>query len=410
LVMFMQAGFAILESGACREKNAAMVLMKNVLDACLGCLVWYLVGYGLAYGAPEDPNVFIGVKNFAATDFEPPHHLNWFFQWAFCATAATIVSGSVAERIEFSGYVIYASVMTGLIYPVVVWWTWSGNGWLTNLGYVDFAGSGIVHLTGGISALTGAAIIGPRKGRWTSEPGDFDPHSMAMVVTGTFILWFGWYGFNCGSTLIMSDAAAANVGAKVAMNTTIAGSIGGLTVFASRYFRTKLKKGDKPYDLAAACNGILVGLVASCAGVDVVDPHGALLLGIFGGLAYELGSALVQKLGVDDPLDAFAVHGCGGMTGVIMGPLLSAAGIADGGKQFGAHVVALFVISAWSGGLSAITFLILRSAGLLRISEAEEVGGCDMHLAQQYHSPPKAYDIPVAPVSDVAKPTEAEKV
>merc|ERR1711998_96037 len=296
-----------------------------------------------------------------------PHHRDWFFQWAFCATAATIVSGAVAERINFVGYVVYSAVMTGIIYPIIVWWTWSGNGWLTNMGYSDFAGSGIVHLTGGIGAFVGAAIIKPRTGRWealTNGSTEFDPHNMGMVTLGTFILWFGWYGFNCGSTLSFSDAATANNGALVAMNTTIAAALGGLTVFTVRFIMFKAGKTQKPYDLAGACNGILAGLVAVCAGVGSVEPHGALLIGILGGLGEELGSNLVKKLGVDDPLDAFAVHGCGGIVGLIMAPLVNSAGV--NGEMLTAHIVGIFAIIAWSGGLSAATFGALRVAGMLR--------------------------------------------
>lgn len=388
MVMFMQAGFAILESGACRQKNAGMVLTKNVIDACGGTLVWYLVGYGLAYGPSVDnPNEFIGTRRFAGQfESDGAQYKDWFFQWAFCATAATIVSGSVAERINFVGYFAYSIVMTGLIYPVVVYWTWSGQGFLTKQGYSDFAGSGIVHLTGGISALVGAVVIGPRQDRWAGPPADphrFDPHNMALVVLGTFILWFGWYGFNCGSTLAFSNAATANTAAIVAMNTTVAAAMGGMSVFVLRLRSRKI-------DLAGTCNGILVGLVASCAGADVFEPHACLLVGFCGALAHECGSITLKKLGVDDPLDAFAVHGCGGMTGVLLRPLLDkrgSAGMDDPsmGKMFGAHCLAIAVIIAWAGGLSFISFVLLRLAGVLRISEHEELDGTDQELSQQIY-------------------------
>merc|ERR550514_2458600 len=218
LVMFMQAGFAILEAGSCRQQSAATLLLKNMTDACLGTLVWYVLGYGIAYGLPEEPNEFVGVNSFAGGGFleeddeggiiGTSHFKDWFFQWAFCATAATIVSGGVAERMQFTGYVIYSTFMTGIIYPFIVYWTWSGSGFLTEMGYSDFAGSGIVHLTGGVGALVGAKMVGPRAGRWdeAGDPGRFDPHNMPLVVLGTFVLWFGWYGFNCGSTLAFSDS------------------------------------------------------------------------------------------------------------------------------------------------------------------------------------------------------------
>merc|ERR1712000_205246 len=203
---------------------------------------------------------------------------------------------------DFVGYVVYSIIMTGVIYPVIVWWTWSGEGFLTKAGYSDFAGSGIVHLTGGISALVGAAIIGPREGRWTdANSREFDPHDLGLVVLGTFILWFGWYGFNCGSTLAFSDVGTATQAGLVAMNTTLSAATGGLSIFVLRFFTTG------KYDLAGTCNGILVGLVAVCAGVGDIEPHASILVGFSGALAHEIASNALKKLKVDDPLDAFAV-------------------------------------------------------------------------------------------------------
>jgi Amt family ammonium transporter len=413
LVMFMQAGFAILEAGACKEGTAGLILTKNVMDVCIGTIVWYVWGYAFAYGAPEDPNEIIGHTNAVGyamltvdgdeTITGTAHLRDWFFQWAFCATAATIVSGGVAERIRFHAYIIYSLVMTGIIYPVIVWWTWSGNGWLSkgdgDVGYSDFAGSGIVHLTGGMGALVGAAILRPRLGRFDYEPPDdkvdsptknaveevteknkrenWAPHNLAFVVIGTFILWFGWYGFNCGSTLAFSSVEIATQASLVAMNTTISASTGGLTLFIIRLFRTGFK-----YDLAGACNGILVGLVAVCAGVGDVYPWGALVLGILGGVAHEIASFTLEKLKVDDPLDAFAVHGAGGMIGLIMRPILDRKG--PQGTMLAWNVAGLLTICAWSGGISAMVFLPMKLAGVLRISKKEEVEGEDQMAQKMY--------------------------
>jgi len=395
LVMFMQAGFSVLEAGSCRAKTAGMILTKNVMDACVGTLVWYIWGYAFAYGAPENNvNEFMGHKHFAGSYMMTTegsekaitgtnHFKDWFFQWAFCATAATIVSGGVAERIRFEAYVVYSIVMTGIIYPIVVWWTWSGNGWLSIKGYSDFAGSGIVHLTGGIGALVGAIIIKPRTGRFNPKDDDapdrFDPHNLAFVVIGTFILWFGWYGFNCGSTLAFSDVGTATQAALVAMNTTISAATGGITLFILRLFRRQGK-----YDLAGMCNGILVGLVSVCAGVGDVMPWGALILGLLGAICHEIASITLEKLQVDDPLDAFAVHGAGGMIGLVMRPILDRTGAK--GEMLGWNIVGLLVISAWSGVLSAAVFGIFRLFGKLRISEEEEEKGSDMMAQQLYRT------------------------
>jgi len=212
---------------------------------------------------------------------------------------------------------------------------------------------------------------------------------MGLVALGTFILWFGFYGFNCGSTLYMNSSAKAMEAGLVAMNTTMSAAMGGLTVFTVRFIIAKINNKENQYDLAGACNGILAGLVAVCAGVGSVEPHGALLIGIVGGLAEELGSNLCKKLGVDDPLDAFAVHGCGGISGLLLAPLVKADG--PSGDMFVAHIVGILAIIGWSGGLSAATFGVLQVLGQLRIPLEEENNGCDVKLAQQFHSPPKHY-------------------
>jgi len=252
--MFMQAGFAMVEAGSCRFKNVQNILMKNLVDVCIGTVCWWAVGWMLAYGfdANDTKNVFAGNRQYFGHEFgESDSNGNqfptdafrdWFFQWAFCATAATIVSGGVAERIRMPAYLLFTVAMTSVIYPIVVAWMWSGNhGWLTKpengvkkhlneVGFTDFAGSGIVHLTGGIGALVGAIVVGPRKGRFdpSSSESEFNPHSLPMIVLGTFILWFGWYGFNCGSTLGLSSEGTGELAAHVAMNTTLAAATGGL--------------------------------------------------------------------------------------------------------------------------------------------------------------------------------------
>jgi Amt family ammonium transporter len=407
LVMFMQAGFSMLESGTVQSKNAQSILMKNLLDACVGAICWWAVGYGVAFGEDKGGNddgtkggiiggnLFFGQnKDYQLADGNF-HYLSWFFQWAFCATAATIVSGAVAERVKLSGYAIFMVVMTAFIYPVVVHWTW-GGGFLTNQPeddaglYNDFAGSGIVHMTGGVAALLGAAIIGPRTGRFDPDKAEqFNPHNVPMVVLGTFILWFGWYGFNCGSTVSMTGDAA-NTAALVAMTTTLSAATGGLTVFYIRLAVTK------KYDLCGLANGILAGLVSITAPCAGVYGWAAIVIGFIGGLIFIGASALLKMVKIDDPLDAFAVHGACGAWGTLavaffdftVGIFYSGsdghAGMA--GKQLGWQLAGIITIAVWTAGLSGITFFALRMAGLLRITAEDEEEGADKHFTTT--SPP----------------------
>lgn len=428
LVMFMHAGFAMLETGTCRAKNASNVLMKNLTNVAVGTLAWYFLGWGFAYGGPDEDgdgmldNGFIGTSQFAANGFMTtdgngnisPYEsvgqstmLGWFFQWAFCTAAATIVSGGVAERVKSPTYACYSFVMAAFIYPVVVAWTW-GYGWIAgflDVGFMDFAGSGVVHLTGGASAIAGAIVLGPRKGRF-ENPEEFAPHNMPLVVLGTLSLWFGWYGFNCGSTLGMSDAATGAMAAHVAMNTTLSAATGGITAFIAFYIITKC------YDVGAMCNGILAGLVSITAGCGNMDCGSAIFTGCIGALVFTGSSMLQKKLKIDDPVDASSVHGAAGIWGVL------ACGLFDWGKGldhvhgwsgfscmtdddgncqtgiwgsfFATQIVMCIAICLWSGGLSGITFFALMKTGQLRVDEETEMQGMDA----AHHSPSKAYELP----------------
>jgi len=417
LVMFMQAGFAMVEAGCCRAKNVQNILLKNLTDVATGTLGWWAFGWAFAYGGPYNgagnlENGFIGTDQFFGIGFitrrddgqiEPSTGmLNWFFQWAFCSAAATIVSGGVAERVNFPGYVSFSFMMTAFIYPVVVAWTW-GYGFLGANNYMDFAGSGIVHMSGGVGALVGAALAGARKGRW-ENPDAFAPHSLPLVVLGTFILWFGWYGFNCGSTLGMSDAATGMMAAFVAMNTTIAAATGGLVVFLLRFARLRL------YDIGGFCNGILAGLVSITAPCGNVESGSAFAIALIGALIYEGSSMLLKKVGVDDPIDAFAVHGACGAWGTFAAALFDmgvgfetynawsgfacnhgtsgcSADAAGGG--FGMNVAGVFAIAAWVAFWSALIFAPLRFSGMLRAEDDVQDDGFDARK----HSPSKAYTI-----------------
>jgi len=423
LVMFMQAGFAMVESGCCRAKNVQNILMKNLVDVCVGTMCWWAFGWTLAYGIADGENHAFANSNQAfGTGFTKADEngifttstamVNWFFQWAFCSAAATIVSGGVAERVQFPGYLVFTIVMTSWIYPVVVHWTW-GYGWLASgadysindTGFMDFAGSGIVHMCGGVGALVGAAVVGPREGRFDGkEP--FDPHSLPLIVLGTFILWFGWYGFNCGSTLGMTSKAQGTMAAQVAMNTTLSAAACGLVVLVLRFaiFRK--------YDIGGMCNGILAGLVSITAPCGNVECGSAVLIGIIGAFIYQGTSMLLQKLKVDDPIDAFAVHGACGAWGVLAAALFdwgtgtdyfngwsgwSCVGAPDCtsgafGEALTANILEIVTIALWTAGFSLLVFVPLRLAGFLRADTETQAKGMD----EAKHSPSKAYAMPTS--------------
>jgi len=273
LVFFMHTGFSMLETGSVRFKNAQNILCKNLMVVCVGFLCWYFLGFGLAFGTSAGG--FMGTDTFAGKGFAGTTKMReWFFQGAFCATAATIVSGSMAERTMLQGFFFFTVLLTAFLYPVVVHWGWSGAGIFNNddgsivgPGYNDFAGSGIVHMVGGVAALVGAIVVGPRAGRWT-EPEEFVPHSPALCVLGTLVLWFGWYGFNGASTLSMKSSDDAFSAALVCMNTTLAPAVAGMVVFLLRCYVF----APKCFDVMAICNGILAGLVSITAPCGSVEP------------------------------------------------------------------------------------------------------------------------------------------
>jgi Amt family ammonium transporter len=377
---------------------------------------------GIAYGdsGSKSGNVFIGTANndtgaFLAAGWGSTASQDngatmalWFFQYVFAAAAATIVSGAVAERAQLEAYMIYTCVITGFIYPIVVHWVWCDNGFLSGAfttkksltvlgGCLDFAGSGVVHMTGGVAALCAASIIRPRIGRFDENgaPNPMPGHSTPSVVLGTFILWFGWYGFNPGSTLGITPAGYGTVMARAAMCTTLAAGGGGLTcVFFDRIF-------SKTFDVAMVCNGILAGLVSITAGCAAVLSWAALLIGVIGAFIYYGSHRLMLKLQIDDPLDAASVHGACGFWGVLAVGLFaypeytamgwdvpidksgseaaSYCGLFYGcGMLLAAQLVALLIEIAWVGSLSSALFWGLRLAGILRVSEEIEMAGMDV--------------------------------
>ncbi|OSX77964.1 hypothetical protein BU14_0126s0003 [Porphyra umbilicalis] len=394
LVFLMQAGFAMLTAGSVRSKNTKNVLLKNVLDACVGAIAYYLFGYAFAYG-PVD-NVFLGHSNWALSDDTQEFHI-WFFQWTFAATAATIVSGSVAERTSFYAYLGYAFFLTGFVYPVVSHWVW-GGGWLSTLfdvGAKDFAGDAVVHMVGGFAGLAGAIIVGPRLGRFDQDgrvvpmPG----HSATLCTLGTFLLWFGWYGFNPGSTLGISftapDANLTATAARCAVTTTISGAAAGVTTLIV------IKLRDHIFDLLACLNGILAGLVAITASCPWVEPYAAVVIGIVGALVYIGAAMLLLLLKIDDPLEAFPIHGAVGVWGAFAvglfarEELLFISGYGNdngwegvfyggGGRLLAANCVMIVVVAAWTLALIVPLFFALNLVGALRISPEMELIGNDV--------------------------------
>lgn len=379
LVMFMQAGFAMLETGFTRAKNAGNIVMKNVIDICIGAPVFWIIGFGIMYG---DGNPFIGNLNlFVRNSIRIlPEGISLytfvFYQIAFCATAATIVSGAMAERTKFSAYCIYSIVISMFIYPVIGHWIW-GNGWLKQLGFHDFAGGTVVHTLGGMTALVGAKILGPRIGKYTKDgksralPG----HNITLGALGILILWFGWYGFNGGSTLCMEgEDIVANVG-KIFLNTTLSA-----TTSAVAAMLTSKIKYKKP-DVSMTLNGILAGLVAITAGCDLVTPVGAFFVGLLAGIVVVNAIELVDRvLKIDDPVGAVGVHGFCGILGTLLTGLLAREkGLFYCGRAnffltqlLGSATVVVFVMLCMT-----LVFLCIKATVGLRVSKKEEVEGLD---------------------------------
>ena len=381
LVFFMQAGFAMVETGFTRAKNAGNIIMKNLMDFCLGTPIFWLVGFGIMFGTTSG---FFGAFDFFA-DGVVGEGYDWttlVFQTMFCATAATIVSGAMAERTKFSAYCIYSMVISAVIYPVSGHWIW-GGGWLSEMGFHDFAGSTAVHFVGGLCALIGAAILGPRIGKYTKDgkaraiPG----HSLTLGALGCFILWFCWFGFNGGSTVALSGNGA-EVASRVLMTTNLAAAVATVTVMCITWIRYK-----KP-DVSMTLNGSLAGLVAITAGCDVVTPMGSAIIGICAGFAVVFGIEFIdQKLKVDDPVGAVGVHCINGALGTVLvglfayydGTEVAANGLLYGGGAgpLVTQIMGVAAVAVWVGVTITIVFQIIKHTIGLRVSEAEEIMGLD---------------------------------
>ncbi len=388
LVLFMQAGFAMVESGFNSAKNTVNILCKNLMDMCIGVLLFWVVGYNLMYPGGDSP--YFGFGGIGIGDSAPgagPEaaagtlhpQVDFFFQAVFAATAATIVSGAVAGRLKFSAYLIYSAVLTALIYPIGGMWKW-GGGWLDQMGFYDFAGSLVVHACGGFAGLAAAIVLGPRLGRFTADgksvpmPG----HNLTVATLGVFILLVGWYGFNPGSQLAFAGSGNTNAVMLIALNTTLAACAGGFVAMLVAWAMFQ-----KP-DLSMGLNGVLAGLVGITANCDGVTNVEAMIIGGVAGVLVVLGIVMLDKLKIDDPVGAFPVHGLCGVWGGIACALFgdggywgeAAEGVVYG--NFTAQIVGSIAIPVFAFVTMFALFSALKAANALRVSPEEETRGLDI--------------------------------
>ena len=372
LVFFMQAGFAMVETGFTRSKNAGNIIMKNLMDFSLGTPIYWLIGFGIMFGGTS---ALIGGFDFMTNGGEGGF-TTLIFQTVFCATAATIVSGAMAERTKFSSYCIYSMVISAVIYPISGHWVW-GGGWLAQLGFHDFAGSTAVHMVGGVAALVGAAFLGPRIGKYGKDgkPKAIPGHSLTLGALGVFILWFCWFGFNGASTVAMTNGAYESA-ASVYVTTNMAAAVATVTVMCITWIRY-----GKP-DVSMTLNGSLAGLVAITAGCDMVTPLGAAIIGICAGFAVVFGIEFVEKvLKIDDPVGAVGVHGVNGALGTLLTGLLAKdQGLfyGHGAHFFLVQLLGVICVIAWVAVTMTIVFFIIKHTIGLRVSEEEEIRGLDV--------------------------------
>jgi Amt family ammonium transporter len=402
LVFIMQAGFALVETGLTRAKNATNITMKNVMDFCFGAIVYWALGWGFMYGS-DAWNGLIGTDQFFFSEMavnagNAEIYKNWFFQVVFAATAATIVSGAMAERTQFKSYLIYTCFISAFIYPISGHWAWSGDGWLASLGFHDFAGSTVVHSVGGWAAFMGAIVLGPRIGKYVKGADGqitvkaFPGHNIPYAALGVLLLFFGWFGFNGASTLTAlgegSIWSGANI-SRVCVTTTLAAAAGavGALIFSWLWFK-------KP-DCSMTLNGLLAGLVGITAPCGVVSPGAAVIIGLIAGVLVVLSVEFIDKvLKVDDPVGAVSVHCVCGIFGTIAVGIWANApddgivGLLHGGglAQLGKQLIGVVSVGAWAAVTSLILFLVIKAVFGLRVSPKEELVGLDLseHKSEAY--------------------------
>mmetsp|Transcript_27548 Transcript_27548/g.51401 ORF Transcript_27548/g.51401 Transcript_27548/m.51401 type:complete len:468 (-) Transcript_27548:177-1580(-) len=436
LVFWMHAGFAMLEAGSVRRKNTINILFKNVGTVAISAIMYFFLGYSFAYGDLGRENDFIGSGDYALYESQNSNKHNWFFQFAFAATASTILSGAIAGRAKLEAYFFACAIITAFIYPVVSHWVWSPQGWLSAFktdrtrvighkadenacGFIDYAGSGVVHLTGGVSGFVGAAFVGARAGRWAT-PELFAGHNYPLCAIGVLILWFGWYGFNCGSTL----AFDGNIASKVAVTTTLSPSSACLTGMMIQLGFTRAFENKWQWDLVNALNCVLAGLVSITAGCSVVHDWHAIFIGMLGAMVYMGASQLMKTIHIDDPVDAVAVHGFCGIWGCLAvgifaepSEIMNAYSLctdANGnrnGVQFAVQLSGVLAIIAWAGVTVSILFLLMKFTIGLRVSEEEEEAGLDAseHGAMAYEADIKGTDMEMQKASVAEKKADGPK-
>ena len=387
MVFFMQAGFSLCEAGLTRAKNTGNILMKNLMDFCIGTPAFWLVGFGMMFGGSGA--VIGGFDPFILGDYDFGSLPKWcyvIFQTVFCATAATIVSGSMAERTKFSSYCVYSALISLVVYPISGHWIW-GGGWLSEMGFHDFAGSCAVHMVGGIAACIGAATLGPRIGKYGKDgkPRAIPWHNLTAVALGVFILWFCWFGFNGCSTVSMSSDEAMLSASLIFMNTNLAAAVATCVVLVVTWILYK-----KP-DVSMCLNGALAGLVAITAGCDVVDPFGAFFIGLVaGGLVVASVEFFDKVARIDDPVGAISVHGACGMFGTLaVGLFATDGGVFYGGgvKLLGTQALGVLAVAAWVAVTMTIIFQVIKHTIGLRVEQEIEIDGLDIHehgLASAY--------------------------
>ncbi|MEZ4598685.1 MAG: ammonium transporter [Syntrophotaleaceae bacterium] len=380
LVFIMQAGFALVESGFTRAKNACNILMKNLMDFSVGSIAFWMIGFGLMFGTT---NGFFGTTDFffggAVGDGEAWNYAFWMFQVVFAATAATIISGAVAERTKFSAYMVYSFFVSALIYPIFGSWAWgglyNGGGWLEGLGFIDFAGSTVVHSMGGWLALAGAIVVGPRLGKY-DKAGKVRPipgHSIPLAGLGVFLLWFGWFGFNPGSTTVGDTSIAL-----IAVTTNLAAAAGAITAMLA----TWIKYGKA--DVGMTLNGALAGLVGITAGCANVTPLSAVIIGAIAGILVLFSVLFFDKIKIDDPVGAVSVHGVCGAWGTLAAGLFDSAGFSM--KTVGVQLIGIGACFAWAFITGLILFKLIDLVIGMRVTKEEEMAGLDFceHGASAY--------------------------
>ena len=381
LVFFMQAGFAMVESGFTRAKNTINIMMKNLMDFSLGSLTFWAVGFGLMFGVSSTG--WFGTSGFFLSDYSPggdPWVLAfWMFQAVFCATAATIVSGAMAERTKFSGYLLYTIGISAVIYPIFGSWAWgslyNGSGWLEGLGFIDFAGSTVVHSVGGWAALAGTLVLGPRIGKYDRKDRikRITAHNIALAALGVFILWLGWFGFNPGST----TAASTDI-AMIFVNTNLAAATGAVLAMVTSWFRF-----GKP-EISMSLNGALAGLVAITSPCATVTPLSSVIIGAVAGILVVFSVLLFERVKVDDPVGAISVHGVCGAWGTLAAGIFNIGGTSA--AIIGVQVLGIVSAFIWTFGTAFAMFTIIHKVFGLRVSREEEMAGLDFgeHAGNAY--------------------------